>query len=137
MTVKNNSAAVHACTDVTGFGLAVHASEMAGDTRTIIINSSALPLLPDAIPAAENLFITSAGKRNRNYMQGKIKLAGIPAAMQEVIFDPQTSGGLLIAVSPQAAEDLCKLINAGGDHAAAIIGHVIDRKDKLVEIIPS
>ena len=127
-------AAVHACTDVTGFGLAVHASEMAGNSFTLQIDSPALPLLPDAIHCAEKEYITAAGMRNRKFMQDKIDLGDLSPAMQEVIFDPQTSGGLLIAVAPQAATELCSAITRD-DPAAAIIGKVTERKKFPVEIV--
>ncbi|MDR2158649.1 MAG: selenide, water dikinase SelD, partial [Treponema sp.] len=63
--------AVHGCTDVTGFGLAVHAAEMAGAAHTLIIDGASLPLLPGALGYAENFYATAAGQRNRNYIEGK------------------------------------------------------------------
>ncbi|MCL2879242.1 MAG: selenide, water dikinase SelD [Treponema sp.] len=124
----NTECAVHACTDVTGFGLAVHASEMAGVSHTVHIDSGSLPLLPEAVQSAENIHITAAGARNRNYMRGKIAINGLTAAMQEIIFDPQTSGGLLIAVAPHAVEELCAAIQRD-DPVAAIIGKVTEREN--------
>lgn len=131
--ILSMGSAVHACTDVTGFGLAVHASEMAGDLHTVLIDSASLPLLPDAVSSAENECITSAGLRNRNYMQGKIRMDGLSTVMQEIVFDPQTSGGLLIAVAQQSAAELCAAIQRD-DPLAVIIGKVTERKDVPVEI---
>jgi selenide,water dikinase len=125
---------VHACTDVTGFGLAVHASEMAASSHTIVIDSASLSLLPGALSFAENDLGTAGGERNRSYMQGKIDMGGIPAAMQEIVFDPQTSGGLLIAVAPEAAQQLCNAIRQD-DPAAAIIGEVKKRTDVPVLVM--
>ncbi|GHV96594.1 selenide, water dikinase SelD [Spirochaetia bacterium] len=122
---------IHACTDVTGFGLGVHAAEMAGTSHTLVIDCASLPLLPGAFGFAKNYFATAAGQRNRNYMKGKIDMQGIPAAMQEIIFDPQTSGGLLISVAAEAAQELCDDIRKD-DPAAAIIGEVIEREDAAV-----
>jgi selenide,water dikinase len=125
---------VHACTDVTGFGLAVHAAEMAGRSHTLVIDSASLPLLPGALQCAENYFATAAGQRNRNFMAGKIDMAGVPSAMQEIIFDPQTSGGLLIAAATGAAGELCDAIKRD-DPAAAIIGEIVEREDVPVLVL--
>jgi selenide,water dikinase len=123
-----NNPHVHGCTDVTGFGLAVHAAEMAGSSHTLVIGCDALPLLPGALESAKNYFATAAGQRNRNYMEGKIDMQGVSPVMAEIIFDPQTSGGLLIAVAPEAAQCLWDDIRKD-DPAAAIIGEVIQRED--------
>jgi selenide,water dikinase len=122
---------VHACTDVTGFGLGVHASEMAAGGHTLIIDSASLPLLKGALGFAENYYATAAGQRNRNFMEGNIDISGIPAAFQEILFDPQTSGGLLVSVAAEAAQELCDAIRKD-DPAAAIIGEVIEREDAAV-----
>jgi len=128
------SGAVHACTDVTGFGLAVHASEMAGVSHSIQIDSASLPLLPDALCAAENDYTTSAGNRNRNYMQGKIEMAGLSDALQELVFDPQTSGGLLLSVPADEGDNLLAALRAEIPDAA-IIGSVKEKSTSPVQII--
>jgi selenide,water dikinase len=122
---------VHACTDVTGFGLAVHAAEMAAEEHTLVIDCASLPLLPGALGFAENFYATAAGQRNRNYMEGKADISAVTPAMQEFIFDPQTSGGLLIAAVPEAARELCDAIRRD-DPAAAIIGEVSEREGPAV-----
>ncbi len=132
--VTNNGGGVHACTDVTGFGLAVHALEMAGSANTLVIDSGSLPLLPGAAFFAENYFATAAGQRNRNYMRGKIDMLGVAEAMREIVFDPQTSGGLLIAVEAGIAGALCDAIRRD-DPAAAIIGEVTERDNVPVLIV--
>lgn len=129
MTALNGS--VHACTDITGFGLAVHASEMAGETHTLLIDSSALPLLPGALGFAEEDYVTGGGGRNRKYMEGKADISALSPALAEIVFDPQTSGGLLIAVADDTAQELCSSIRRD-DPSAAIIGKVTDRKEKAV-----
>ena len=95
---------VHACTDITGFGLAGHASEMAaGSHVTIEIDSKALPIIPGVLEiAAAN---KSGGlATNREYFGPGIEFAaGVPADLRDLIFDPQTSGGLLISVSDASA----------------------------------
>jgi selenide,water dikinase len=126
--------AVHACTDVTGFGLAVHASEMAAAAHTLVIDSASLPLLDGALDFAGNYYATAAGQRNRNFMRGKIDISDVSAAFQEILFDPQTSGGLLISVAAESAQELCDAINRD-DPAAAIIGEVIQREDTAVIVV--
>jgi len=122
---------VHACTDITGFGLAVHASEMAGEKHSLVIDSSSLPLLSCAVSFAKDGYVTSGGRRNRDYIESKADVSSLLPALREIVFDPQTSGGLLIAVADEAARELCDAIRRD-DPAAAIIGKVVNRKDKAV-----
>jgi selenide,water dikinase len=131
---KFSSHTVHACTDVTGFGLAVHAAEMAGDQFTLVINGDSLPLLEGALGFAENFYATAGGQRNRNFMEGRADVSGITAALQEIVFDPQTSGGLLIALPPEEAEALCEAVKQD-DPAAAIIGAVCRREEFPVVLL--
>ncbi|MDR0376697.1 MAG: selenide, water dikinase SelD [Spirochaetaceae bacterium] len=131
--VSPDRAPVHACTDITGFGLAVHASEMAGGAYTMALDGASLPLLPGAAGFAESFFATAAGQRNRNYMSGRADVSALSPALQEIVFDPQTSGGLLIAVAPEAAQELCDAIRKD-DPGAAIIGEVIEREDAAVVV---
>jgi selenide,water dikinase len=131
---KFSGFSVHACTDVTGFGLAVHAAEMAGDAFTLVIDSASLPLLEGALGFAENFYATAGGQRNRNFMAGRADLSGISPAMGEIVFDPQTSGGLLIALPAEEARALCDAIQAD-DPAAAIIGEVCPRETFPVAVV--
>ena len=90
---------VHAVTDVTGFGLAGHAWEVAqrSDAR-VVIETAVLPLYPGALPAAERGVRTGGDKRNREYLQGHV-LSEAGDALDGLCFDPQTSGGLLASVT--------------------------------------
>jgi selenide,water dikinase len=123
---------ISACTDVTGFGLAVHGLEMAGDSATLILYPDALPVIPAAIDYANEYLLTAAGQRNRNRAYRSVDVSSLPFATQELVFDPQTSGGLLIAVSPDEAEDLVSRIRATGDNYAAIIGEIALKSEKTV-----
>ena len=100
---------VHACTDITGFGLAGHGSEMAaGSNVTIEFQSGALPLIPGVRDiASQNL---SGGlKTNRHHFAPDIEFApGVDAVFHDLAFDPQTSGGLLISVAPESADRLAE-----------------------------
>jgi selenide,water dikinase len=121
---------VHACTDVTGFGLLAHASEMAGSAFTILLDAESLPLLHGASEAAQKFYATAGGQRNRNYLAGKVDTGNVSAHLAEIAYDPQTSGGLLIAVDPLRADELCAAIRSSGgiNQEAAIIGAIAPRK---------
>ncbi|WP_010256520.1 selenide, water dikinase SelD [Treponema primitia] len=123
---------VSACTDVTGFGLLVHALEMAGDQAAILLYPDALPLIPEAVTYANEYLLTAAGQRNRNRGSKYADVSALPFATQELLFDPQTSGGLLIAVPPDEAETLTARIREAGDEHAAIIGEVAPRAGKVI-----
>jgi selenide,water dikinase len=123
---------VSACTDIPGFGLLVHALEMAGDTATIILYPDALPFISGAVDYANEYLLTAAGQRNRNRADGSVDVGSLPFAVQELLFDPQTSGGLLIAVPPGEASALVARIRENGDSRAAIIGEVAPRAEKVV-----
>jgi selenide,water dikinase len=123
---------VSACTDVTGFGLLVHALEMAGDAHGIVLRPDALPFIPQAREYADEYLLTAAGQRNRNRVEKVVGVAALPFATQELMFDPQTSGGLLIAVSPSQAEELTRRIREAGDRSAAIIGEIAPRSKGVI-----
>lgn len=93
-------AAVHAATDVTGFGLCGHGWEMAERSGArVVLETSRLPLYPGALVAAEGGTRTGGDQRNRDYLDGHVT-SSAPAAREALCFDPQTSGGLLAAVDP-------------------------------------
>jgi selenide,water dikinase len=97
---------VHAVTDVTGFGLAGHAWEMAERSGAeLVVDSTAVPLYPGALDAAEAGIRTGGDARNRQYL-GEAVRSSASAAHDALAFDPQTSGGLLAAVSGDALGDL-------------------------------
>lgn len=130
---------VHACTDITGFGLAGHASEMAaGSNVTIELDSRALPVIPGVLEiAAGNL---SGGLRtNKEHFGPGIEFLsgsrGLPGEdpLRDLIFDPQTSGGLLIAVSPDAASALAVNLEKRGIKAN-FVGVVLPRDTKNLRI---
>lgn len=97
---------IHAATDITGFGLLGHLSEMAGDDFTIILESAKVPVLSPAKKLAAEFLYTSGGQNNRNYLEGDVEFMINDFAMEEVLFDPQTSGGLCISVSPEEADKI-------------------------------
>ncbi|MCL2227393.1 MAG: selenide, water dikinase SelD [Oscillospiraceae bacterium] len=122
---------VSACTDITGFGLLAHALEMASDKVSIALYPSEIPYIKEAYQYADEYLVTAAGQRNRNHLEGKADVNGLPFALQELMFDPQTSGGLLICVSSEQSDDLLAAIQAD-DLAARIIGEVVKRESKII-----
>ena len=128
---KMSGYSISACTDVTGFGLLAHTLEMAGDTVSIKIFSEELPFIDEARAYADEFLLTAAGQRNRNHLSGKADVDALPFATQELIFDPQTSGGLLICVAPGQAAELLSAIRQD-DPYAQIIGEVVKREQKVI-----
>lgn len=100
---------VHACTDVTGFGLLGHALEMAqGSGVQIKLNVSALPIPSEALELARMGILPEGMYRNRKYAEPFVLADSVPLEIQDALYDPQTSGGLLIAVDPNDADALAE-----------------------------
>jgi len=128
---------VHACTDVTGFSLMGHSCEMAmGSNLTLRLQATALPVLPGALRLSLEGYITGGCKRNRNYLADKVQVAtAVPQDLNEVAFDPQTSGGLLIAVPAREASALTRELLDEGALAAAVIGEIVAPTGAWVELV--
>jgi len=118
--------AVHAITDVTGFGLLGHALEMArGSEMTLNIDFNRIPLLREATSLAESGYATGASARNWASYGDGVLMPGSRASWQRTLLtDPQTSGGLLIACAPDRAEDICLSVQQAGYPLTRIIGSV-------------
>lgn len=125
---------VHALTDVTGFGLAGHAFEMADAANvTIELDSRALPILEGALALAVPRFHTRASKSNREFLAGRLQVeASADAVGVEFAFDAQTSGGLLIALDSQSVDELVRALVERGALAAHVVGRVLPREDSCV-----
>ena len=128
---------VHAATDITGFGLVGHSSKMAdGSGVTIVFEESDLPLLPGALECCREGFIPGGGTRNREFYSPRTKLSEeVSDEMIAIAFDPQTSGGLLIAVPDPDAIKLVAALHRGGVGDACIVGRVIERTQYAIELI--
>jgi selenide,water dikinase len=145
MTMLNKAAAevlrgfghgrVHACTDITGFGLIGHASEMAAASGcTIEFRLEGIPAIPGALALASKN-VPGGGKANREYFGGRVTIS--PAADQDrvtLLYDPQTSGGLLISVGADDAEPLAKALEAAGILPARV-GRVLPHAEPLIIVI--
>jgi selenide, water dikinase len=126
-----HAAGAHAVTDVTGFGLAGHAAEMARASGvTIELQVDALPELPGALQLLQDGFKTRANKSNREFLEPDLRLAAaVDDQRLELVFDPQTSGGLLISVAPARADQVVQQVRQAGGGAACVIGAVRSRQD--------
>lgn len=122
---------VNACTDVTGFGLLGHLHEMLRPDLTARIQVSALPVIEGALACAREFYLTAAGQRNRRFAEGKVRLRGLTFEEEELLFDPQTSGGLLFAAAPEDAEGLLHEIQKLG-LPCALIGELLPRLDTAI-----
>ena len=136
MTALNKDAAevmahfpVSACTDVTGFGFIGHLCEMVvGSGCGVEIDSSSLPLIHAAIEFAQMGLIPAGAYKNRKYRESMVDIAaGVPREIADILFDPQTSGGLLIAVDASAAKRLLRSLQEKKVLSAAIVGQVVRR----------
>ena len=140
MTTLNKTAAeiahkyeVHAATDVTGFSFLGHLHEMMGDKLSCVIDAHAVPVLPGAWEAADACLYTAAGQRNRNHTGPFVRFENVPFPMEEILFDPQTSGGLLLAAAPQDAAALEQELRAAG-LPAAIVGEILEKQTTEITV---
>ena len=128
------SVGAHASTDITGFGLGGHAGEMAQASGvTIAIHVDRLPILPGAAKLAEAGNHTRASASNRSYAEPTLRIDGSPdGTALEMVFDPQTSGGLLISVAADKADALVSHAKAAGAEATCVIGEVLEKQDAAI-----
>ena len=119
----------HGCTDVTGFGLMGHSCEMAqGSGCTLHIQVGKVPFHAEALELADMGLVPAGAYRNRDFAGAETLVRGLVSrAMQDILYDPQTSGGLLIAVDERDAEALQNEIEA-----ATVIGYVTEREDSAI-----
>jgi len=127
-TELGKDAEVHAVTDVTGFGILGHGLEIArGSGLALEIDAGALPFLAEAESLAREGFVTGASHRNWTSYGEAVELPdGLPEYRRHLLTDPQTSGGLLVAVTPEAAARVLDQIRAAGYPAAALVGRVVE-----------
>lgn len=135
--IKDANLKVHACTDITGFGLLGHAYEMAsGSGITLEIESSKVPFIEEAFPLAEMGIIPAGAYKNRAHVLRHIKIEpALSEALLDLMFDPQTSGGLLIAMPYKDAEHLMHLLESNYPIPFSIIGKVVEKQEYALKII--
>jgi selenide,water dikinase len=130
-----NSGAIHAVTDVTGFGLLGHAKEMAaGSGVSLEIEHTAVEYLPGAVEAARDGNIAGGLVNNRDWLEGCVEFAGgVSEEHRALLFDPQTSGGLLVAIAAEAANSAVRAL-AARNVAARQIGRVVAKRSPLIAV---
>ena len=116
---------IHACTDVTGFSFLGHLHEMLDGRLSAVVYADQIPVIPEALAYADEFLLTAAGQRNRNHVEQFVKFQNVPFAMEEVLFDPQTSGGLLIAVKDSDTGELLAELQQAG-LPAAVVGELME-----------
>ncbi len=127
---------VHACSDVTGFGILGHALGMAsGSGITLVIESAKMPLLRGAPRLAEKGYITGGCKRNKEYLADKMAIdKSIREGLVEVALDPQTSGGLLLAIGKRHAAKLLDELHGAGITQAVEVGYATSLQKSWVRL---
>jgi len=124
--------AIHAATDITGFGFSGHSMQMALASQvTLKVNATKLPRFNNAMTFLENSFLTKAHRTNREYTESGIDVSNLDSLHQLLIHDPQTSGGLLLSVSAEASRAMVQVLRQKFK-SAEIIGQVLPRQAKAV-----
>ncbi|MDO4493886.1 MAG: selenide, water dikinase SelD [Clostridia bacterium] len=128
---------VHACTDVTGFGLFGHGYEMAsGSDVTIRLHADRLPILNGAEELAKLGMLPAGAYRNRDHVESHVyRDPAVALSRYDLCCDPQTSGGLLIALPPENAETLLRLLE-DSPTPHAIVGEVVEKGAYDIELVP-
>ena len=135
MTTLNRAAAelvaqtpgIHACTDITGFGLVGHAAEMIENSDVSIrIRTADVPFFPGIRELVESGIVPAGLYRNRDFRAGIVDPApGCPSWLVDILFDPQTAGGLFVALAPEQADGLVRTMRSRGLEQAAVVGEVL------------
>lgn len=123
---------VHACTDVTGFGMLGHLYEMAqGSDVSVELYTKEISIIPEALEFAKQGILPGGMYRNRAFAESAVEAGDVPVAVQDVLYDPQTAGGLLMAVHPEDADVLFNELKAAVP-AAQRIGVVMVAREKRI-----
>lgn len=138
MTTLNKYAAqllekyqVHGCTDVTGFGFLGHLSEMLGESGKACIYADEIPYISQAREYAEEFLLTAAGQKNRNHVGEQVEFRRNDFPMEEILFDPQTSGGLLVSLPREDGLQLVEDLHRK-DLPGAIVGEITETQNKKI-----
>ncbi len=127
---------ISACTDITGFGLLGHCVEMAeasGVTFEIVADS--VEYMADAMEYANMGLVPAGTYKNRGYSIDRVEAEGIPPVYLDLLYDPQTSGGLLLSVAPEDLKEmLSEFQKIGMETKVSVIGRVTEKSDKLIRL---
>ena len=125
---------IHACTDITGFGFLGHLLEMMDNDKSCEIFASQIPVFEKAKALADEFLITAGGQRNRNHVGDNVEFDNIAFAMEEILFDPQTSGGLLLAVDKDETNLLVEELRKA-NMPAAIVGEIKEKENITIKVV--
>jgi selenide,water dikinase len=128
--------AIHAVTDITGFGFIGHTLEMAtGSEVSIQIESRNIGLIPGAVECVRLGCIAGGLKKNRVFVGADVHFAdSVSAELQQLLFDPQTSGGLLVSIQPESADEALRLLTAAGCQAM-LIGTAVEKGSHPIQVL--
>lgn len=128
---------VHACTDITGFGLLGHAAEMVEGTQTgLVLHAHAVPIFSEVLDYVSMGLMAAGLYRNEEFRLCLVHNDGVDDDLAKVFFDPQTSGGLLISLPAEHSQNLLKDLHAAGIGAAAEIGEVVETLPGMITLTP-
>jgi selenide,water dikinase len=127
---------VNSCTDITGFGFLGHAFEMAKASEvSLMINSKDIPIVEGTIENANMGLVPAGAYNNEAYLEGKINfLEEVPTYMKDILYDPQTSGGLLISLGKEKVKDLLQFYEEYLPTDFAVVGEVIEKDDFYIKV---
>jgi selenide,water dikinase len=127
----------HACTDITGFGFIGHTLEMALASNVgMVIRSKEIPIFSEAIEYAKLGLIPGGAHSNRDFFSCRVEVhPNVPAFLNDILYDPQTSGGLLISLPPSEADRLVEILKKEGDTSSSIVGEVVEEPRGKIQIL--
>ena len=135
-TIAMNAVGVNACTDITGYGLLGHLLEMCkGNNVSVTLEFNEIPLIQGVYELAQKGFIPGGTKRNLEYVSSQVNFSeNISQEQQYLLADAQTSGGLLISVAKEKAEDLQKMLTENNTLSSAVVGHVYNPAESTIYV---
>lgn len=122
---------VNSCTDITGFGFLGHLVEMLDGKSSAEVWAKDIPYIEEAYKCSNEFIITAGGQLNRTHVEPNVEYQIKDFALEEIMYDPQTSGGLLISVPEEEAQELLERLNTF-EIKSAIVGKVIPKQEKAV-----
>lgn len=127
---------ISSCTDITGFGLIGHSMEMAQNSKvTFKIKADKVPIIKETYEYAEMGLVPAGSYKNKYYFGSKVEFNNVTDTLQDILFDPQTSGGLLIAIDSKYKQVLLdELVKQQIETEFSIIGEVVKQEDKIIKI---
>ena len=121
-----NKYSLHALTDVTGFGLLVHLDEMLNEKASAFLDKESIPYFEDCPYYVDEFYLSGGAQHNRNAMKNKVCFDEENFVLEEILYDPQTSGGLLASVASKDIENILNDFNQAG-LAWYVIGKIVEK----------